>query len=87
MTLLCSGRSGARFETIGADAVPVNNDGAMAYLVKIRTDEATLTNNGRSLPILPGMVAEVDILSGKKTILNYLLAPVTRVKDRAFREK
>lgn len=76
-----------KVETIGADAVPINNDGGMAYLVQIRTDEATLTNNGRSLPILPGMVAEVDILSGKKTILNYILSPVTRIKERAFRER
>ena len=74
-------------ETIGADAVRIDDDGTMAYLVRIRTEEASLERDGESLPILPGMVAEVDILSGKKSILTYLLTPVTRIKNRAFRER
>ena len=39
------------------------------------------------LPIIPGMSARVDILTGKKTILHYLLKPVLRAKERAFRER
>jgi adhesin transport system membrane fusion protein len=35
---------------------------------------------------MPGMVTEVDMLSGRKTVLEYLTTPVVRVKDRAFRE-
>jgi adhesin transport system membrane fusion protein len=39
------------------------------------------------MPIIPGMVAEVDVLTGKKTILAYLLKPVTRAKSHAFTER
>jgi len=42
---------------------------------------------GEGLPIIPGMVAQVDILTGKKTILQYLLKPVLRAKATAMRER
>jgi adhesin transport system membrane fusion protein len=38
-------------------------------------------------PIIPGMVAEVDIITGKKTILSYLLKPVLRAKQSALTER
>jgi adhesin transport system membrane fusion protein len=38
-------------------------------------------------PIIPGMVAEVDIITGKKTILSYMLKPVLRAKQTAFTER
>ena len=39
------------------------------------------------LPIIPGMVAQVDILTGKRTILSYLLKPVLRAKENALSER
>jgi adhesin transport system membrane fusion protein len=59
------------------------------YPISVRTHKNTLgmDKNGRQLSIIPGMVAEVDIITGKKTILNYLLSPVYRAKERALRER
>jgi len=50
------------------------------YQVQIRTDGAKLVRDGEVLPIIPGMVAEVDILSGKRTVLNYLLRPLLKAR-------
>ena len=41
---------------------------------------------GAALQIVPGMIAEVDILAQKKTVLDYILRPVVRVRDAAFRD-
>ncbi len=57
------------------------------YRVIIRTKNSNLVKDGKNLPIIPGMVATVDILTGTKTVLNYLLKPVKRVRDEAFRER
>ena len=46
-----------------------------------------VVKGGKSLPIIPGMVASVDILTGHKTVLDYLLKPVLRARNRALRER
>jgi adhesin transport system membrane fusion protein len=56
------------------------------YRVLILTDSSTLDARGRSLPIIPGMVASVEIRTGEKTILDYLLKPVLKARE-AFRER
>lgn len=53
-------------------------------MVRLRTRQASL---GEGLPIIPGMVAQVDILTGKKTVLAYLLKPVLRAKAKALSER
>jgi len=73
----------ARLEHISADSV-VDEKGNAFYLVRVRTLKSRL---GEKLPIIPGMVAEVDILTGKKTILTYLLKPVLRAKQYALTER
>jgi adhesin transport system membrane fusion protein len=73
----------ADVENIGADSV-VDEEGNAFYVVRLRTREATL---GENLPIIPGMVAQVDILTGKKTVLDYLLKPVLRAKANALSER
>jgi membrane fusion protein, adhesin transport system len=73
----------AKVEFIGADSV-TDERGNTFYMVRLRTDKSQL---GRNLPIIPGMVAEVNILTGKKSILSYLLKPVLRAKEAAFRER
>lgn len=50
------------------------------YQVLIKTDGSQLMRNGEVLPIIPGMVAEVDILSGKRSVLNYLLRPLLKAR-------
>jgi adhesin transport system membrane fusion protein len=70
-------------DNIAADTV-TDDDGNAYYLVRVRTLESAL---GKELPIIPGMVAEVDVMTGKKSVLAYLLKPVTRAKSRAFTER
>jgi membrane fusion protein, adhesin transport system len=77
------GSLSAVLEHISADTV-MDEKGNAYYLVRVRTHEASL---GESLPIIPGMVAEVDILTGKKTVLSYLLKPVLRAKANALSER
>jgi adhesin transport system membrane fusion protein len=72
-----------RLEHIGADTV-VDEKGTAFYTVRVRTNQSTLGNN---LPVIPGMVAEVDIITGEKSVLSYLLKPVLRAKARAFSER
>lgn len=73
----------ADVENISADSV-VDEKGNAFYIVRLRTREASL---GEGLPIIPGMVAQVDILTGKKTVLAYLLKPVLRAKANALSER
>jgi membrane fusion protein, adhesin transport system len=70
-------------EHIGADTV-TDDKGNAFYTVRVRTLKSSL---GENLPIIPGMVAEVDVLTGKKTILSYLLKPVLRAKAAALSER
>jgi type I secretion membrane fusion protein, HlyD family len=56
------------------------------YRVLILTDSSTLEAGGKSLPIIPGMVASVEVRTGEKTILDYLLKPVLKARE-AFRER
>ena len=55
--------------------------------VMIETDQSFLMKNGRKLPIMPGMVCDVEIVTGRKSILTYLLKPVLRAFDEALTER
>jgi adhesin transport system membrane fusion protein len=70
-------------EHIGADTV-TDEKGNAFYIVRVRTNKSTIGDN---LPIIPGMIAEVDIITGEKSVLTYLLKPVLRAKARAFSER
>ncbi len=73
----------ADVENISPDTV-IDEKGNAYYVVRVRTH---LSSFNEKLPIIPGMVAEVDILTGKKTVLSYLLKPVLKVKSYALRER
>lgn len=70
-------------ENIGVDTL-MDPDGKPYYPVRVRTGQS---NIGQDMPIIPGMVVEVDILTGKKSILAYLLKPVLRAKQVALTER
>ncbi len=70
-------------ENISPDSI-VDEKGNAYYIVRVRTLKSNL---GKGLPIIPGMVAQVDIMTGKKTILSYLLKPVLKAKSYAFSER
>lgn len=57
------------------------------YRILVQTDSSSLTDkNGKALPIIPGMIANVDIKTGEKTVFQYLIKPITRLKQ-ALRER
>jgi len=72
-----------RVEQIGVDTV-VDEDGNPFYEVRVRTEQADF---GPDKPIIPGMTVEADILTGKKTILAYIMKPVLRAHQRALSER
>ena len=75
-----------RILRIGADAVTRPDRDEQAFMVEIETLSTLEDAAGVAVDILPGMVAQVDILSGKRSVLDYLISPVIRVRETAFRE-
>jgi adhesin transport system membrane fusion protein len=75
-------------EQIAPDAVTNERTGESHFTVRVRTDTRGLTDeDGKPLPIGAGMTADVDVLGRDRSIMNYLLTPMSRLKDNAFREK
>ena len=74
-------------EYIGVDTIR-NDMGETYYPVRIRTDSNIMgSKDGRELSIIPGMVAEIDILAGQKSVLQYLLTPLNRAREKALTEQ
>jgi adhesin transport system membrane fusion protein len=71
---------------ITPDAVQVDERESF-YLARIETRTTMMEVLGRKLPILPGMQAQADIITGRKTVLNYLTKPLVAMKENAFRER
>jgi adhesin transport system membrane fusion protein len=74
----------ATLEHIGADTI-TDEKGNAFYIIRVRTVSPQLGTG--KLPIIPGMIAEVDVLTGKKTILSYLMKPVLRAHANALTER
>jgi adhesin transport system membrane fusion protein len=73
-------------EHVSADAI-VNEKGEAFFQVRVRPERVHLGAPERPLPILPGMMATVDVVTGNRTILEYLLKPVLKARDRALTER
>ena len=71
---------------VSADSL-TKEDGSIWYLCQASVPVNMITTMGKSIQIQTGMVAQVDIISGEKTVLQYLLQPVTKVANEAFRER
>ena len=76
----------AKLELIGADTI-TDEKGNSFYLIQVRTDKSHLGSTKHPLLIIPGMVATVDIITGKKSVLDYLLKPVLKARSEAMRER
>lgn len=72
---------------ISADTFLNEEDGQSYYQILVRTGERSLKTTTERFEILPGMVAQVDIKTGKKSVLDYLLKPLMRAKMNAFTER
>ncbi|ACQ92877.1 type I secretion membrane fusion protein, HlyD family [Tolumonas auensis DSM 9187] len=75
-----------KLEHISADSIQ-DDKGNSFYLVRVRTDRSFLGSDAEPLPIIPGMMATVDIVTGKKSVLEYLMKPILRAKQSALRER
>lgn len=73
-------------EQISADTIQ-GERGESFFKVKLRTKSNTLSYRGEELPIIPGMMASVDIMTGEKTVLDYILKPILKAKQNALRER
>jgi adhesin transport system membrane fusion protein len=75
-----------KLELISADTI-TDDDGNSFYLIQVRTDKSHLGGDEHPLLIIPGMVATVDIITGHKSVLDYLLKPVLKARAEALRER
>ena len=77
-----------RVVAMSPDAVTEERTGETYYLIRVRTAANALHDaRGQEMPIGPGMVAEVDLLGDKRTVLQYILTPITRLGETALREQ
>ncbi len=76
----------AELEHISADTI-LDDRGDSYYLIRVRTQKNSLGTDSELLQIIPGMLAQVDIMTGKKTVLHYLMKPVLRARVEALRER
>jgi adhesin transport system membrane fusion protein len=76
----------ATLERISADTI-TNDEGESFYLIYLRTDKNYIDSSKGPLEIIPGMTVTVDILTGKKTVLDYLFKPILKAKNEAMRER
>ncbi|MBD8482461.1 HlyD family type I secretion periplasmic adaptor subunit [Pseudomonas coleopterorum] len=74
-------------EQIGADTVQDEEKKNTFYLIKLRTNKSHLGSDEKPLLIIPGMVASVDIITGKKSVLSYLLKPIIKSRAEALHER
>ncbi|MCZ8185901.1 MAG: HlyD family type I secretion periplasmic adaptor subunit [Beijerinckiaceae bacterium] len=75
-----------KVERISANTIS-NEQKEVFYRVVVRTERSHLGADAAQLPIIPGMVGSVEILTGRKSVLDYMLRPIRKVFDEALRER
>ncbi len=72
---------------IGSDSIYDEAERQAYYTVVVETDRSYITKGDQKLPIMPGMICDVEIITGSKSILTYLLKPVLRAFGEAMTER
>ena len=80
------GRIDGLVSNISAEAIANNETGEQYYSIYVKITGELPVDNDEPIMILPGMVATVEVLSGRRTILEYFWQPLVKSKDIAFRE-
>lgn len=75
----------ATLEHMSADTIE-DKRGDPYYIVHLKTRQTSIIHKSKNLPIIPGMMVTVDVLTGKKTVLDYLLKPILKARQNALRE-
>ncbi|PZU08494.1 HlyD family type I secretion periplasmic adaptor subunit [Sphingomonas sp.] len=76
-----------RVVNISPDAVANEKTGEIHYEVRVQTHGQLTDADGRPLPIGPGMVSDVSLIGDKRSVLSYVLTPITRLRENAFQER
>ena len=76
-----------RVVQVSADSIYDEVEKAAYFNVIVETDKSYLESGGRRLPITPGMMTDTQIITGRKSILSYLLKPVLKARSEALRER
>jgi adhesin transport system membrane fusion protein len=76
-----------KVQVISSDSTVDEKNEETYYIVTVKTTESALRKGEETLPVIPGMVASVDIMTGKKSVLDYLLKPILKARDEALRER
>ena len=76
-----------RVQQVSADSIFDEAERQAYYTVLIETDRSYISRGGQRLPILPGMICDVEVLTGRRSILSYLLKPVNKAFDEALTER
>ncbi|QZD87273.1 HlyD family type I secretion periplasmic adaptor subunit [Qipengyuania psychrotolerans] len=76
-----------RVAQVSADSIFDEVEREAYYAVIIETDRAYIEKGGVQLPIVPGMICDVEILTARRSVLSYLFKPVNRAFDRALTER
>jgi len=71
---------------VSADAVEDRSTQIFSYIVQVTIDTSLYEDDGSEVEIMPGMIASLDVLAGKRTVLEYFWRPMVKVKERAFRD-
>ena len=80
------GRLDGEVEKISADAITNQETGEQFYSIDVKVTDVIKDPEGKPVLILPGMVATVEVLAGRRTVLDYFWQPLTKGRDAAFRE-
>jgi adhesin transport system membrane fusion protein len=76
-----------RVVQVSADSIYDEVEKQAYFNVIVETDRAYLEAGGRRLPITPGMITDTEIITGRKSVLSYLLKPVMKARSEALRER
>jgi adhesin transport system membrane fusion protein len=76
----------AELEHISADSLTTDR-GEPYYLIRVRTKQNYLGTDDKKMAVMPGMVAAVDIVTGDKTVFQYIMKPLLKTTQRALRER
>lgn len=76
-----------RVVQVSADSIYDENEKQAYFNVIVETDRSYVVSAGRKLPITPGMMTDTQIITGRKSILSYLLKPVLKARSDALRER
>ena len=76
-----------RVVQVSADSIYDENEKQAYFTVIVETDKSYLTASGRQLPITPGMMTDTQIITGRKSVLTYLLKPALKARSEALHER